>query len=46
VLTKKGERTRIELDRRAGEPPPRIAALSPEDATALRDILARAIERA
>ena len=45
VLTAKGERMQIELDRRAGEPPPPIAALSPEDALALRDILSRAIER-
>src|SRR5690242_1585533 len=45
VLTEKGERMQIELDRRAGEPPPPIAALSPEDALALRDILSRAIER-
>ena len=44
VLTEKGERMRIELDRRAGEPPPTIASLSPEDAVALRDILARAID--
>jgi len=44
VLTEKGERMQIELERRAGEPPPPIAALSPEDALALRDILSRAIE--
>jgi DNA-binding MarR family transcriptional regulator len=44
VLTPKGEWTRIEIDRRAGEPPPRLAALPPEDAAALRDILARALE--
>ena len=43
VLTEKGEWMRVEIDRRAGEPPPKLAALSPEDATALRDILARAL---
>jgi len=44
VLTEKGEWMRIEIDRRAGEPPPKLAALSEEDATALRDILTRAVE--
>ena len=44
VLTEKGERTRIELERRAGEPPPRLATLPHDDAIALRDILARALE--
>jgi MarR family transcriptional regulator, organic hydroperoxide resistance regulator len=44
VLTEQGERTRIEIDRRAGEPPPRLAALPEEEAAALRDILARALE--
>ena len=39
VLTEKGEWMRIEIDRRAGEPPPQLAALSDEDAIALRDIL-------
>ena len=43
VLTEKGEWLRIEIDRRAGEPPPRLAAISEEDAVALRDILARAL---
>ena len=43
VLTAKGERMRIEIERRAGEPPPTIAPCPPEDATALRDILARAL---
>ncbi len=43
VLTEKGEWMRIEIDRRAGEPPPKLAALSDEDATALRDILTRAV---
>ena len=44
VLTEKGERLRIEIERRAGEPPPRLAAISEEDAVALRDILARALD--
>jgi DNA-binding MarR family transcriptional regulator len=44
VLTEKGEWTRIEIERRAGEPPPQIAALPDEDAIALRDILTRALE--
>jgi DNA-binding MarR family transcriptional regulator len=45
VLTKEGERMQIEIQRRAGEPPPTIASLSDEDAVALRDILSRALER-
>jgi DNA-binding MarR family transcriptional regulator len=44
VLTDKGEWTRIEIERRAGQPPPRLAKLSERDAVALRDILARALE--
>jgi MarR family transcriptional regulator, organic hydroperoxide resistance regulator len=44
VLTEKGEWMRLQLELRAGEPPPRIASLSTQDAIALRDILARAIE--
>ena len=44
LLTGKGEKMRIELERRAGQPPPRIAALSARDAIALRDILARALD--
>ena len=44
VITEKGEWTRVEIERRAGQPPPRLAALSDEDAIALRDILARALE--
>jgi DNA-binding MarR family transcriptional regulator len=44
VLTEKGESTRIEIDRRAGEPPPQLANLSDADSVALRDILARALE--
>jgi DNA-binding MarR family transcriptional regulator len=45
VLTEKGEWMRIEIERRAGEPPDTIASLSPADAIALRDILSRALER-
>ncbi len=44
ILTEKGEWLRVEIDRRAGEPPPRLANLPEEDARALRDILARALE--
>jgi DNA-binding MarR family transcriptional regulator len=44
VLTEKGEWMRVEIQRRAGEPPPKIAALSAQDAIALRDILTRAFE--
>ncbi len=44
VLTEKGEWTRIEVERRAGEPPPRLAKLSDEDAVALRAILQRALD--
>jgi len=44
ILTEKGEWLRVEIDRRAGEPPPRLANLPDEDARALRDILARALE--
>ena len=44
VLTGKGEWTRIEIERRAGQPPPRLAKLSEEDAVTLRDILSRALE--
>jgi DNA-binding MarR family transcriptional regulator len=44
VLTGKGEWTRIEIERRAGQPPPRLAKLSEDDAAKLRDILARALE--
>jgi MarR family transcriptional regulator, organic hydroperoxide resistance regulator len=45
VLTKEGERMQVEIQRRAGEPPPTIASLSDEDAVLLRDILSRALER-
>jgi DNA-binding MarR family transcriptional regulator len=44
VLTEKGEWTRVEVERRAGQPPPRLANLDERDAVALRDILARALE--
>ena len=44
VLTEKGEGMRAEVMRRAGEPPPPLAALPAADAVALRDILARAID--
>jgi len=43
VLTPKGEAMRAEVELRAGEPPPPLAALPQEDAAALRDILARAL---
>jgi DNA-binding MarR family transcriptional regulator len=43
VLTEEGQRMRVEIERRAGEPPPRLRSLSEEDAIALRDILARAL---
>jgi DNA-binding MarR family transcriptional regulator len=46
VLTEKGEWMRVEIERRAGEPPDTIASLSDEDAAVLRDILARAIDAA
>jgi DNA-binding MarR family transcriptional regulator len=46
ALTEEGERMQIEIERRAGEPPPTIASLSPEDAIALRDILSRALGEA
>ena len=45
VLTGKGEAMRLEIQRRVGQPPPRIAALPAKDAIALRDILARALEQ-
>jgi DNA-binding MarR family transcriptional regulator len=44
VLTAKGEALRAETERRMGEPPPPLASLSEEDADALRDILARALD--
>jgi DNA-binding MarR family transcriptional regulator len=44
IMTEQGERMQIEIQRRAGEPPPTIASLSEPDAVALRDILSRALE--
>jgi MarR family transcriptional regulator, organic hydroperoxide resistance regulator len=44
VLTKEGERMRVEITKRMAEPPPPIAALSEKDQRALRDILKRAVE--
>ena len=43
ILTPKGEKTKVEVQRRAGSPPPRLAAMPLEDALALREILARAV---
>jgi len=45
ILTPKGEKTKVEVQRRAGSPPPRLAAMPLEDALALREILARAVGR-
>jgi DNA-binding MarR family transcriptional regulator len=44
VLTKDGERMRVEITKRMAEPPPPIAALSEKDQRELRDILQRAVE--
>src|SRR3954468_7654882 len=44
VLTKEGERMRIEITKRMAEPPPPIASLPEKDQRALRDILKRAVE--
>ncbi|HEY3193168.1 MAG TPA: MarR family transcriptional regulator [Solirubrobacterales bacterium] len=44
VLTKEGERMRIEITKRMAEPPPPIAALSEKDQRELRDILQRAVD--
>ena len=44
VLTKEGERMRVEITKRMAEPPPPIASLSEADQQALRDILKRAVE--
>jgi DNA-binding MarR family transcriptional regulator len=46
VLTEHGEAVQAEVRHRAGQPPPELAALSAEDAEALRDILARALASA
>jgi DNA-binding MarR family transcriptional regulator len=45
VLTEDGHKLRQEISERLAEPPPAIAGLSRNDQRALRDILARAIER-
>jgi DNA-binding MarR family transcriptional regulator len=42
VLTLRGAAIRAQVHRRMGEPPPALAALSEEDAIALRDIMRRA----
>jgi DNA-binding MarR family transcriptional regulator len=42
ALTPLGESVLAQVRRRAGTPPPEIAALSEEDAATLRDVLARA----
>jgi DNA-binding MarR family transcriptional regulator len=44
VLTKEGEKVRVEITKRMAEPPPPIASLSEKDQRALRDILKRAVE--
>jgi DNA-binding MarR family transcriptional regulator len=44
VLTKEGEKLRIEITKRMAEPPAPIASLSEKDQRALRDILKRAVE--
>jgi DNA-binding MarR family transcriptional regulator len=44
ALTPKGEALRAKVQRRAGQPPPELASLSEQDAVALRDILARALD--
>jgi DNA-binding MarR family transcriptional regulator len=43
VLTKDGERMRVEITKRMAEPPPPIASLSEKDQRELRDILKRAV---
>jgi DNA-binding MarR family transcriptional regulator len=44
VLTKEGERMRVEITKRMSEPPPPIASLPVTDQKALRDILRKAID--
>ncbi len=44
ALTPHGEAVRAEVRRRAGTPPPAIAALSEDDAVVLRDVLQRALD--
>jgi MarR family transcriptional regulator, organic hydroperoxide resistance regulator len=43
LLTKEGERMRLEITKRMAEPPAPIASLSEKDQRALRDILQRAV---
>ena len=43
VLTKEGERMRVEITKRMAEPPPPIASLSQQDQRELRDILKCAV---
>lgn len=45
VITEAGTELRDRLIARMDEPPPPLADLSPEDQWALRDLLARALER-
>jgi DNA-binding MarR family transcriptional regulator len=44
ALTPLGESLRVQVERRAGQPPPAIAGLAEEDAAQLRDILQRALD--
>jgi DNA-binding MarR family transcriptional regulator len=44
VLTEHGRGVRAEVQRRAGQPPPELARLSDEDASALRDLLQKALD--
>src|SRR5215210_5869407 len=44
VLTREGERIRVEITKRMAEPPPPIASMSDQDQRDLRDILKRAVE--
>ena len=44
VITDKGTDVRGEVERRMSVPPPPLAGMSDEDARALRDILARALD--
>jgi DNA-binding MarR family transcriptional regulator len=44
VITERGSDVRDEVEQRMSVPPPPLAGLSDEDATALRDILQRALD--
>ena len=44
VLTKEGERMRVEITKRMAEPPAPIASMSEKDQRTLRDILKRAMD--